>query len=52
MTGALVLVFVIVVVLPVAFLMGGGVLGALLGWTLYKEAETRNADSELIDCNY
>ena len=49
--GAIAIVVVIVVVLPVAFLMGGAVLSSLFGWTLYKEAETVHEGSEYIDLN-
>lgn len=49
MTGALVLAFVIVVLLPVAFLVTGGVLSAVMGWMLKDDAEHRFQGSELLD---
>lgn len=48
MIGALALAVVIVVVLPVAFLMTGGVLSAVMGWMLKSDAEHRHVDSELL----
>jgi hypothetical protein len=47
--GALALAFVIVVLLPVAFLMTGGVLSAVMGWMLKDDAETRFEGSELLN---
>lgn len=49
--GAIAIVVIIVVVLPVAVLMGGAVLSSLLGWTLYKEAETVHDGSEYVELN-
>jgi hypothetical protein len=46
--GALALAFVIVVLLPVAFLMTGGVLSAVMGWMLKDDAEHRFEGSELL----
>ncbi|HEX2039635.1 MAG TPA: hypothetical protein VHF47_07880 [Acidimicrobiales bacterium] len=48
MIGALALAFVIVVVLPVTFLVLGGVLSAVMGWLLKDDAEHRFEDSELL----
>lgn len=50
--GALVLAFVIVVVLPVTFLVIGGLLTAVMGWFLKENAEDAHVGSELIDLNY
>lgn len=47
MIGALALAFVIVVVLPVAFLMTGGILSAVMAWMLKDDAEHRFEGSEL-----
>jgi hypothetical protein len=47
--GALALAFVIVVVLPVAFLVTGGVLSAVMGWMLKSDGEHRHAGSELLN---
>lgn len=49
MIGALVLAFVIVVMLPVAFLMTGGVLSAVMGWMLKSDGEHRFEGSELLE---
>ena len=48
MGWAIVLAFVIVVVIPVAILMTGAVVAALLGWRLKEEGE-QGANKELID---
>jgi hypothetical protein len=49
--GALALAFVIVVVLPVAFLMTAGILTVVMGWLLKSDAEARYEGSELLDLN-
>lgn len=51
MLGAVLIVLVLVVVIPVAVLMSGAVVSAVLGWTLKEDAEERNAGSELIALN-
>jgi membrane glycosyltransferase len=51
MAGAILMVIVLVLVIPVAVFMSGAVAAALLGWSLKKDAETRNEGSELIDLN-
>ena len=52
MAGAVLLVIFIVLVLPPAFLMAGGVVSAILGWAAKSNAEAANEGSELIDLNY
>jgi hypothetical protein len=47
--GALILVFVLVVVIPVGFLMSTSIAAAILGQDLTVDAEARHAGSELID---
>ena len=49
--GAIVLAVVIVVVLPVAFMMSGGAVAALLGWSLWNYAEVTHEGSELVETN-
>jgi len=49
--GAVVIVVVLLVVLPVSFLIGGGVVAAILGSSLKADAEHRHAGSELVDLN-
>ena len=49
MTGAVILAFVIVVVLPVTILMSGAVVAGLMGWTATEDAKSRHDGSELID---
>ena len=51
MLGAIILTVVIVLVLPSAILISGGVGAAVLGHFLKSEAEERHAGSELIDLN-
>lgn len=49
--GAIILVVVLVFVLPVSFLMSGGLASALIGHFLKDDAEQRHAGSELIELN-
>lgn len=51
MIGPLLIVVTLVVVLPVAFIITGGVLAVILGQSLSKEGEYLNEGSELIDLN-
>jgi membrane glycosyltransferase len=51
MTGAILMVIVLVLVIPVAVCMSGAVVAALLGWSLKEDAEARNEGSELIALN-
>jgi membrane glycosyltransferase len=51
MAGAILMVIVLVLVIPVAVLLSGAVAAALLGWSLKADAEARNKDSELIALN-
>jgi hypothetical protein len=50
--GAVIIVLVVVVALPVAFLMTGGVLSAVMGWVLKTNAEETHPNSELTELNY
>ena len=52
MIGVVVIAVLIVLVLPVAFLMTGGVGAAVLGWLLKTQAEATHEGSELLDTNY
>ncbi len=49
MPGALVLVVVILVAIPVAVSMSGAVVAGILGWALKDNAEATHEGSELID---
>ena len=49
--GAVVIIVALVAAIPFAVLMGGAVLSALFGWTLYKEAETVHEGSEYVALN-
>ena len=50
--GAVLIVILIVLVLPPLFLIGGGVISAIIGWAAKTTAERQNEGSELIDTNY
>ena len=50
--GAVLIVIVVVLVLPPMFLIGGGVISAIIGWAAKSHAEKANEGSELIDTNY
>jgi hypothetical protein len=50
--GAVIIAVVIVVALPVAYLMTGGVLSAIFGWVAKTHAEDTHPNSELTDLNY
>jgi len=49
--GAVIIVVVLLVVLPVGFLIGGGVLAAIFGSSLDADARARHEGSELVDLN-
>lgn len=51
MLGAVVIVVVLVVAIPVAVMMSGAVVSAALGWALKDDAEARYQGSELIALN-
>ena len=51
MLGGIIIAIVLVILIPVAVMMTGPVIAALLGWTLKDDAEARNDGSELIALN-
>jgi len=51
MLGPILLAVAIVVLLPPAFLIGGMVFSAILGWLLVDHAEVAHEGSELIELN-
>lgn len=51
MIGAVIIVVVLVIAIPVAVLMSGAVGAGILGWLLKTDAEKENEGSELIDLN-
>jgi hypothetical protein len=51
MAGALVMVFILLIAIPVGVLMSGAAVAAVLGWFLRSDAEARHQGSELIDTN-
>ena len=52
MLGAVIIVLVIVVVLPVTYLITGGVVAAIVGWALKANGEDTHPNSELTELNY
>lgn len=52
MLGAVIIVIVVVVALPVAYLMTGAILSAVMGWALKANGEETHPNSELTDLNY
>jgi len=51
MAGAIAVIIALVVVIPVAVIMSGGILAAVMGTLLKVDAEKRNEGSELLDLN-
>jgi hypothetical protein len=51
MFGAILIVIVLLVVIPIGVFIAGALISGLLGHTLRMEGEYRNADSELLDLN-
>ena len=51
MIGPLLIIVVLVVALPIAFIITGGVISVILGQSLAEEGEYLNEGSELIDLN-
>ena len=51
MLGAVIIVLVLVVVLPVGFLVGGAVVAGIMGSALDADARARHEGSELVDLN-
>jgi hypothetical protein len=49
--GAIVLVVLLVVVVPVAMCMSGAVAAAILGWSLKESVERDHEGSELVELN-
>lgn len=52
MLGAVIIVLVIVVILPVTYFIMGGVVAAIVGWALKANGEATHPDSELTELNY
>ena len=49
--AVLIVVFILFVLVP-SFLMLGGIVSALIGWTAKTFAEKQNEGSDLIETNY
>lgn len=52
MIGAIIIVIVLVVAIPVGVIIFGGIISVLLGHSLRMEGEYRNRDSELLELNH
>jgi hypothetical protein len=44
-------ILVVLVLIPVVVCLSAAILAAALGWSLNRDAEVRNAGSELLDLN-
>lgn len=51
MAGAVVMILVLVVVIPVGVLISGGVVAGVIGHVLRRNAEKTHAGSELVELN-
>ena len=51
MAGAIAIVTILVLVIPVLVMLSGALAAAVLGWFLVSNAEAQHEGSELIDCN-
>lgn len=51
MIGPVILIIVLVIAIPVAFLMSTTIVAGILSWSLTSDAEARNEGSELIELN-
>jgi hypothetical protein len=49
--GAVAIIIVLVIAIPVGVLVSGGVFAGILGFSLKKEGEAANEGSELIELN-
>ena len=49
MAGPIIIVLVVVLALPPAFLVGGLVVSALIGWLATEHAEATHEGSELVE---
>ena len=49
--GAIVIVIVCCIAIPVAVLMSGAVLAAVIGWLVQTDVEAVHAGSELVELN-
>jgi hypothetical protein len=52
MAGAVVIVVILLIAIPVGVIMSGAVMAAILGYFLRDDAEARHEGSELIDINH
>lgn len=51
MAGAIAIVAILVLVIPVLVMLSGALAAAVLGWFLASNAEAQHEGSELLDCN-
>lgn len=52
MLGAVIVAVIIVLILPPLYFITGGILSAVMGWLLKRDAEAEHEGSELIDLYY
>ena len=51
MLGAVIMVLILTVVLPVTFMVSGALIAIVLGQSLWRDGESRASRSELVDLN-
>ncbi len=51
MAGAIAIIAILVLAIPVVVMLSGALAAAVLGWLLVENAEATHEGSELIDCN-
>ena len=51
MAGAIAIVAILVLVIPVLVMLSSALAALVLGWLLVENAEAEHEGSELIDCN-
>ncbi len=51
MLGPILIIITMVIAIPVAVIISGGVMAVILGHSMRMEGEYRNEDSELLDLN-
>ena len=52
MVGAIIIVLMVVVIMPISFMMLGAIISAIFGAVLKSNAEAAHEGSELIETNY
>lgn len=52
MAGAVIIIFVLVVAIPVGFVMSMSIVAGLLGWSVESETDAANAGNEYLALAY